>query len=181
MGKRVDVRGLRPVPAKDVTRSGIVARLGALSLAALIAACAAPKPAESPAAAVVEAGADLESAHASSAFLGPVLRMGPIVDGAIGPCVVDDGERTAMLLAQPKGNGAYRMELAVEAVGAPQVRTIAETLQPPRGFALALTAQGGVAVWIEGDKRATVVAVALAADGAALGAPRILPQGRVEP
>ena len=181
MGKRVDVRGLQPGPAKDVKRSGVVARLGALALSGLIAACAAPKPAESAAAVVVRAGADLDSAHAPSAVLGPVLHVGPIADGAIGPCVVDDGERTAMLLAQPKGNGAYRMDLAVETVGAPQVRTIADTLQPPRGFALALTAQGGVAVWIEGDKRATVVAVALSADGAALGAPRILPQGRVEP
>ena len=37
------------------------------------------------------------------------------------------------------------------------------------------------AAWIEGDKRATVVAVSLAPDGSALGTPRVLPQGRVEP
>jgi hypothetical protein len=154
-----------------------LARSASLVAMMSLVACAPAKPAETPSAAVA-AG---EIPAPAPATLGPLLRLGPVADGAIGPHVIDDGERSAMLLAQPTSTGTYRVDLALETSGPPVVRAIAETQQAPRGFALAMTPEGGVAAWIEGDKRATVVAVALAQDGSPLGAPRVLPQGRVEP
>ncbi len=156
--------------------------LGVSLLLVGLSACAPPKLIDSPA--NIHASEAAPVALADDPSLGPVLRMGPVLDGAVGPVVVDDGARTAMLLAQPKpgaANGEFRVELGVETAGATVVRGIGDTLQPPRGLALALSPAAGLALWIEGTKRAVVVAVALGPDGTAMGLPRILPQGRSAP
>lgn len=153
--------------------------LGALATTCLLAACTPERPPVAP---------SVEGAGASSAPNAPSpvslarLRLGPVVDGAVGPLVVDDGARSALVLASPIGDGRFRIELAIEGDGVPMVRTVAETLQAPRGFSLALTDRGGLLAWIEGERRSAVVStVSLAADGAPLAGTRKMPQGRVEP
>ncbi len=154
--------------------------LAVLATTSLLAACAPERPAAAPAA---EGG---EAASQGVQGVAPVslarLRLGPVADGAIGPLVIDDGARTALVLASPLGEGRFRIDLAIEGEGPALARTVAETLQPPRGFSLALGPRGGLLAWIEGEKRNAVVsAVALAADGAPLAGTRRMPQGRVEP
>jgi hypothetical protein len=152
-------------------------RAWSLVLSVGASACAPARPALEPAAPPAE-----EVRAPTPAAPLARLRLGPVADGAVGPLVVDEGERTAMLLAQPIGEGRFRVTLAIEGEGPALVRTIAETSQTPRGFALALGERGGVAAWIEGERRnATVSAVVLNPEGAPLAPARRLPQGRVEP
>ena len=153
--------------------------LAALATTLLLAACVPERPAAMPTEATERATTTVAPASRVSSAR---LRLGPVIDGSIGPLVVDDGERTALVMATPLGDGRYRIDLAMEGEGPTLVRTLAETLQPPRGFSLAISRSGGLLAWLEGAKRSAVVAtVALAGDGSPVAGTRRMPQGRVEP